>query len=269
MRPSCTPWSCALAALTLAACTANGSAARNGQAPTANPALDQACTPRFTLKMMDLGPRAAIFTEAMGADTEGLVQQIGRQVCRVLYRSADEVRNANHIELQIKDYKGVGGKWGDIGDIGVSLSTQYLDKIKKAGRDVRAEITGILHHEMTHMYQNDDKPEATFPGLPRMYEGIADAVRIRNGFPPARATPSDKSGRWQDKTYSSQAFFWLYVDQAHPGFLHKLNASMKGKDGVPWTPAEIEKITGQPADQLWASYQTATCCSASDQSCCK
>ena len=163
----------------------------------------------------------------------------------------------------------MAAKWGDVGDIGVKISTRHLEKVKNEGRDVRAEIAGILHHEMTHMYQNDDKPEETFPGMPRMYEGIADAVRIRNGYPPANAAARDKSGSWQDKTYVWQAFFWLYVDTAQPGFLYKLNASMKGKDNMPWTPAEIEKITGKGVDRLWTEYQGSACCRGDDRSCCK
>jgi hypothetical protein len=252
--------------LTLAACT---SARSTGPDPVASEALDRVCTPRFTLKMLDTGPRAALFTEAAGNQTEALVQQIGREVCRVLYRRPEEVRGASHIELQIKDYKGVAAKWGDLGDIGVQISTQHLEKVKQAGRDVRAEIAGILHHEMTHMYQNDDKPEVTFGGMARMYEGIADAVRIRNGFTPLNAAPTSKSGSWQDKAYTGQAFFWLYVDHAHPGFLYRLNASMKGRDGVPWTPAEIQKITGKSADQLWTEYKAAACCQGPIQTCCR
>ncbi len=150
-------------------------------------ALDRACTPKFTLKQTDMGPKGMLFTEAVNGNAEAFVQQIGREVCRVLYRKADEVRAANAIELNIRDYDGVAAKWGDIGDIGVEISTRHLQNVKNEGRDVRAEIAGILHHEMTHMYQNDDKPEGTFTGLANMYEGIADAVRIRNGFPPAGA----------------------------------------------------------------------------------
>ena len=210
-----------------------------------------------------------LFTEAVGGNAEAFVQQVGREVCRVLYRKAEEVRAANHIELNIRDYDGVAAKWGDVGDIGVEISTRHLQNVKNEGRDVRMEIAGILHHEMTHMYQNDDKPEGTFSGLANMYEGIADAVRIRNGFPPAGASPSDKQGRWQDKAYASQAFFWLFVDTAHPDFLYKLNAGMRGKDSVAWTPAEIEKITGKTADALWMEYQGAACCRGANRTCCK
>ena len=247
----------------------SGGMAGADASPADSEALARACTPRFTLMLSDTGPKGMIFTEAVGGNAEAFVQQIGREVCKVLYRQASEVRGANHIELQIKDAPGVAGKWGDVGDIGVEISTRHLQNVKNQGRDVKAEIAGILHHEMTHMYQNDDKPERTQDVLDGMYEGIADAVRIRNGFPPAGASPGSKSGRWQDKAYVEQAFFWLWVDTAHPDFIYKLNATMKGGDKIPWTPAEIQKITGKSGDQLWTEYQAAACCQGATRTCCK
>ena len=232
-------------------------------------ALDRVCSPRFTLELQDMGEKGQLFLDAVGGDPEAFVQKIGREVCRVLYRKPEEVRAANHIELNIRDYDGVAAKWGDVGDIGVEISTQHLQNVKNGGRDVAAEVAGILHHEMTHMYQNDDKPEATFRGMANMYEGIADAVRIRNGFPPAGASPADKGGSWQDKAYVAQAYFWLFIDTAHPDFLYELNATMKGKDGNPWQPEAIAEITGKSADAWWAEYQDAACCRGSNRTCCK
>jgi hypothetical protein len=231
-------------------------------------ALDKACTPTFTLKQTDMGPKGMLFTDAVNGNPEAYVQQIGREVCRVLYRKASEVRAANSIELNIRDYDGVAAKWGDVGDIGVEISTRHLQNVKNEGRDVADEINGILQHEMTHMYQNDDKPEGTFSGLANMYEGIADAVRIRNGHAPAGASP-DKNGRWQDKAYAGQAFFWLYIDNMHPDFIYKLNATMKGRDMKAWQPTEIQTITGKSADQWWTEYQGAACCRGNTQTCCK
>ena len=232
-------------------------------------ALDQVCTPRFTLKLQDMGEKGQLFVDAVNGDAEAFVQKIGREVCRVLYRKPEEVRAANHIELNIRDYDGVAAKWGDVGDIGVEISTRHLQNVKNQGRDVAEEVAGILHHEMTHMYQNDDKPEATFPGMANMYEGIADAVRIRNGFVPAGAAPNDKNGSWEQKAYASQAFFWLFIDTAFPDFIYRLNATMKGKDGTPWQPESIEQITGKSADDWWAEYQDAACCRGSNRTCCK
>lgn len=247
----------------------NSGIAGSGGAGPDTAALDAACTPEFELEQTDTGSKGQIFTDAVGGDPEAFVQAIGRGVCRILYREPEEVRAANHITLIIEeDQEGVAWKAGDVGNISVGISTNHLQSVKNDGRDVANEIRGILFHEMTHMYQNDDKPENTYEHIANMYEGIADAVRIRAGFTPSGARPTDKSGNWYDKTYASQAFFWLFADTKYPDFLYRLNQSMK-KDGVPWQPEVIQTLTGQSADDLWSDYQDSTCCDGDDRSCCQ
>lgn len=231
-----------------------------------NAALDAKCTPAFTLDLSDKGPNGQLFMDAVKNDAEGFVQDIGRTVCRILYRKPEEVRDANHITLHIADVDGVAAKWGDVGDIDVEISTGYLATV---GKDrIADEVRGILLHEMTHMYQNDDKPEATSSYLPNMYEGIGDFVRIRAGHPPKGAAPNDKGGKWYDKTYTSQAHFWLYLDTKMPDFVYKLNLTMK-HDDKPWSEASIQEIAGKSADALWTEYQGAACCQGNTTTCCK
>ena len=237
----------------------------------ANPALDQVCTPKFVLKLLDTGPKGQLFLDAMGGDAaavEKTVQQIGRDICRTLYRKAEEVRPANELELTIRDYAGVAEKSGDIGKIYVSISTQHLQNVKNGGRDVGREIKGILYHEMTHMYQNDDKPEGTWSGLPNYYEAGADAVRIRYGYAPDGCRPS-KQGVWSQLNYCGGGWWWLWVDTKIPDFMYKLNLMMKGRDGKAFAPADATAIGGVSLDALWTEYQGAACCSGTTTTCCK
>jgi hypothetical protein len=234
-------------------------------------ALDKACTPILTLKLLDTGPKGQIFLDAMGGTAEAAkatILQISRDVCRVVYRKASEVRGANALELDIRDYDGVAAKWGDLGDIGIEISTQHLQNVKNQGRDVGAEIKGILFHEITHMFQNDDKPEGTWSGLPNYYEAGADAVRIRAGFAPSGCKPG-KSGQWSDLNYCGGGWWWLWVDTKYPGFIYRLNLQMKGKDGTAWQPATATSIAGVSLDALWTEYKTASCCSSTSTTCCK
>jgi Peptidase of plants and bacteria len=234
--------------------------------------LDQMCTPRVILRLMDMGPGGQTFLEAMGgtpAGVEQTIQAMGRDICRVLYRSAEEVRAANEIELTIRDYAGVAGKSGDLGRIFVSISTRHIQNVKNAGRDVVKEIKGILAHEMTHMYQHDDKPEGNWPGLANYYESDADAVRIRLGFAPDGCRPGNKGGNWDQKSYCSGGWWWLWVDTKHPGFLYQLNQQMKGRNGVPWKPADATSIAGVTLDALWTEYQGAACCNGANSTCCQ
>ena len=57
----------ALALCSLVACTRS---ARGGSDRAASPALDRACTPRFSLKLLDTGPKGALFTEAVKGKPE-------------------------------------------------------------------------------------------------------------------------------------------------------------------------------------------------------
>jgi hypothetical protein len=234
--------------------------------------LDLMCTPKVTLRLLDMGPKGQTFLTAMGgspASVEQILQGIGRDICRTLYRSAAEVRPANEIQLTIEDYDGVAGKSGDIGKIFVSISTRHIENVKNQGRDVAKEIKGILYHEMTHMYQNDDKPEGNWPGLAAYYESDADAVRIRFGFAPDGCRPGNKGGRWEQKSYCSGGWWWLWVDTKHPDFLYKLNILMKGRDMKAFTPEDATAIAGVSLDALWTEYKTATCCSGTNTTCCK
>jgi hypothetical protein len=238
--------------------------------PEPNPALDAKCTPTFTLQLEDTTEKGKIFTDAI-PDPESFAQETGRQVCRILYRKLEEVRDANHLTLIIKsDPNYPGWKSGDVGDITVMISTDHLAEVQAAGRDVAAEIKGILLHEMTHMYQNDDKAagEGTWPTLPNILEGVGDFVRIRAGFTPYSTKPA-KGGTWDDTGYTKPAFFLLWIDVKFPDFLYRMNLSMKAGDGVAWTPQTIQDITGTSVDALWQEYKTASCCLGTNVSCCR
>lgn len=246
-----------------------GTGGNGGAGGVADPALDKACTPTFTLELQDMGPNGKLFTDAVPSP-EAFVQQIGRGVCKILYRKPGEVRAANHITLIIKDDPIPGWKSGDVGDITVMISSGHLADIAAQGGDVALEIEGILYHEMTHMYQNDDKSagEGTYPNLGNVIEGVADFVRIRAGFPPSGAKPS-KAGAWDDQGYWKPAFFLLWIDDQYPDFLYRLNLSMIAGDGKAWSPGEIGVITGKPVDALWSDFASAACCAGASQGCCK
>ena len=246
-----------------------GADASDAGEEASNPALDAACTPSVTIQLEDEGPNGELFTKNV-PDGEAFVQETGRRVCRILYREPEEVRAANHITLILRaDDKNPGWKSGDVGDITVMISTTHLASVEARGDDVKTEIEGVLTHEMTHMYQNDDKAlgEGTYERLGNVIEGIADAVRIRAKLPPIGSKPS-KSGSWDDEGYWKPAYFILWVDNQYPDFLYRLNQSMAIGDHEAWTPAAFETITGRTVDELWSSYAGAACCSANDRSCC-
>ncbi|AKJ30172.1 basic secretory protein-like protein [Caldimonas brevitalea] len=217
--------------------------------------LDAKCTPTVQLSQEDTDPqRSRLFLDVSGDNPEAFMQDIGRKVCRTLYRQASEIRNASRVRLILRYAPGqVAWKSGDGADITVMISTDHLQRVKNENRDVGKEIKGILFHEMTHMYQQDDRDgRGADPGL---IEGIADTVRFKNGFVPDGAQPNP-NGNWNDG-YRTTAFFLLWLDQRYDGFIYRLNLTMDGQDGKVWTPDAFRAITGKPVDQLWAEYRAA------------
>nr|GEZ70149.1 hypothetical protein [Tanacetum cinerariifolium] len=60
----------------------------------------------------------------------------------------------------------------------IHVSAKY---IQGYGGDVKKEITGVLYHEMTHIWQWNGNGQA--PG--GLIEGIADYVRLKAGYAPS------------------------------------------------------------------------------------
>ncbi len=131
------------------------------------------------------------------------------------------------------------------------ISTDHLQNIKNANGDVAAEIKGIVHHEMTHMYQQDDSDgHGADNGL---IEGMADTVRFKSGFTPSDAVPN-RAGHWNDG-YRTTAFFLLWFDTQYDSFIYKLNLSMDSYDGETWTTDTFKTLTGKTVDVLWLDYR--------------
>ena len=218
-----------------------------------DPDLDRACTPGLTLEIEDTNAgRAALVRDALGEPPAARIQEIGRTVCRILYRKASEVRDATHLTLYLRYAPGeVAWKAGDGADIEVMISTDHIANVDREGRDVAKEVQGILFHEMTHMYQHDDSDEGGADG--GLIEGIADFVRFKAGYTPDGAQP-DRDGNWNDG-YRTTAFFLVWVDSVYPDFAYRLNMSMDERDGKRWSPEAFREITGKSVDALWDEYR--------------
>ncbi|CAN6310643.1 unnamed protein product, partial [Urochloa humidicola] len=120
-------------------------------------------------------------------------------------------------------------------DDAISLSAQYV-----------AEVTGVLYHETTHVWQWNGQRQAN-GGL---IEGIADYVRLKAGYP-AQGWAQPGQGKQWDEGYSVTARFLDYCDSLKQGFVAELNAKMK--DG--YSDGFFQDILGKDVQQLWQDYK--------------
>ncbi|PAN46714.1 hypothetical protein GQ55_9G200900 [Panicum hallii var. hallii] len=128
------------------------------------------------------------------------------------------------------------------GDV-ITLSAPYVGNYSG---DVKTEVTGVLYHEMAHVWQWDGQGQAN-GGL---IEGIADFVRLKAGYAPGHWVKPGQGDRW-DQGYDVTAWFLDYCDLLRPGFVAQLNAKMK--DG--YSDDFFAQILGKSVQQLWQDYK--------------
>ena len=155
-------------------------------------------------------------------------------------RSAAGRKPVDAVTLVVEDIDGVAFTSAN----GIHLSARYVGGYSSG--DVRAEVTGVLYHEATHVWQWDGRGRAN-GGL---IEGIADFVRLKAGYAPGHWVQPGQGDRW-DQGYDVTARFLDYCDSLKPGFVALLNAKMK--DG--YSDDFFAQITGKSVQRLWQDYK--------------
>ncbi|KAB8078145.1 hypothetical protein BDV29DRAFT_21063 [Aspergillus leporis] len=161
----------------------------------------------------------------------------------------------------------------------IHISLQYIHKALKLPNP-RAEIVGVLTHELVHCYQHT-APRQAGDSAPRppggLIEGIADFVRLKAGFaPPHWKRPTsarERPEKW-DQGYQHTAYFLEWLEDVHigKGAIGMLNdrllrvgyvgegLQMEGE--APGTgssaplPSFWRDLFGSGIKQLWEDYGT-------------
>ncbi|XP_022148711.1 uncharacterized protein LOC111017306 [Momordica charantia] len=156
--------------------------------------------------------------------------------------TAADRKNVQTVTLFIdRDYNGVA--FADNNQIHISASY-----IAGYGGDLKREITGILYHEMTHVWQWNGNPSA--PGW--VIEGIADYVRLKSGYIPGHWVRPGGGRSWEEG-YDKTARFFEYLDGRRSGFVAELNRRLR----TGYSPDYFVQLLGKPVNQLWAEYKAA------------
>jgi hypothetical protein len=212
--------------------------------PDAAPAPAVRCDPKIDFSNTSAGGNGKIFTRHI-PDAVAFAKKAAQSVCSILYKSQSEVPSVATIKLVIEDMDGVAYTAGDE----VHFSSTYMADFA-SGRNAAAityELTGVVVHEFTHVYQYND-------GEGWAIEGVADFVRLRAGYIPAS---NRRRGGNYDDAYQTTAFFLDWIDTGHAGFGHQFNQSMTSKDNKGWSTAVFKTLTGSDVDTLWKQYQAS------------
>ncbi|KAK7253199.1 hypothetical protein RIF29_37723 [Crotalaria pallida] len=148
-------------------------------------------------------------------------------------------KNVQKVSLIVENIEGVAF---DINNE-IHVSSSYIDEYPG---DIKNEITGILYHEMTHVWQWDANGQAP-SGL---IEGIADFVRLKAGYANLNWVPPGRGDDWF-QGYDVTARFLDYCNSIKNGFVAELNKKMKSS----YSDTYFDELLGKSVTQLWADYK--------------
>ncbi|SMC22364.1 Cysteine-rich secretory protein family protein [Andreprevotia lacus DSM 23236] len=205
--------------------------------------FNPACSPAVVIDIQDPDGFKPLSDQVPVTALPAVIQQLARNDCAILYKTPSEVpAQPGTIFLTIKAMDGVAYTAGSQ----ITLSSTYVhDKSLQ-------EMLGVLAHEITHIYQQNDSDAQHVDGFGGIIEGVADYVRYKTGY--KTLANRHAGGSWKDG-YDTTAFFIDWLNQNYADFAYKLNQSLSSTDRQQWTTDFFVRQTGQSVDALWAQYQ--------------
>ncbi|XP_044507842.1 uncharacterized protein LOC123227204 [Mangifera indica] len=153
--------------------------------------------------------------------------------------TAADRKNVEKVSLFIDDMDGVAYARNNE----IHVSAKYIGGYSG---DVKREFTGVLYHEMTHIWQWNGNGQAPV-GLT---EGIADYVRLKANYVPSHWVQPGEGDRW-DHGYDVTARFLDYLNSLKNGFVAELNKKMR----TGYNASYFVDLLGKTVDQLWTEYK--------------
>jgi hypothetical protein len=225
--------------------SAGAGAAGAPTGPSDPPWIQDTCTPTLEFENRDTTAQGQLFTDAV-PDPSDIVWPAAHATCRLLYRSASEVRVVSKLSLVVEDYAGIAGTAGNT----IHLSTRYLKTEADRGIDLRQEITGILHFATALAYENQNsRTDLGAPGW--LIVGVADFVRLEAGY--HDLSERTKGGNY-DSSSQATAFFLDYLLGKSPSIVVDLNSRFAATAPA-WNDDVFVTLLGSDLDSLWAEYQ--------------
>ncbi|BAT93910.1 Basic secretory protease [Vigna angularis] len=181
------------------------------------------------------------FRDKIGADyAKQTLDSATQFIWRVLQlNNPGDRKNVQKVTLYVDDMDGVAYASNNE----IHLSGRYVGNYQG---DVKREITGVLYHEMVHIWQWNGNGGA--PG--GLIEGIADYVRLKANYAPSHWVKPGQGQKW-DQGYDVTARFLDYCESLKSGFVAELNQKMR----TAYSDQFFVDILGKSVDQLWNEYK--------------
>ncbi|KAK7308785.1 hypothetical protein RJT34_05015 [Clitoria ternatea] len=125
----------------------------------------------------------------------------------------------------------------------IHVSTSFIERYPG---DLKKEITGVIYHELAHLWMWDGNGQAP-SGL---IEGMADFVRLKAGYAGDLWALPGQGHHW-NQGHDVTARFLDYCNGIKNGFVADLNKMMR----TGYSESYFAELLGKPVTQLWSEYK--------------
>jgi len=205
-------------------------------------------TPLQLLEIRDLSSTGSKrFLQSIDPST--ILSTAIKTVHEILVPNQQDTPNVRSISLILRDFSGVAyttGKDIDFEHKEIHFSTSYIENIKP--ELLSKEITGVIVHEMVHVWQWNGKGECN-GGL---IEGVADWVRLKAGLGPPHWKKRAKDCEWDDGYDVTGYFLESLEEKFGKDIVVKMNQKLRQK----YVEEEFwpNMCAGADVHELWDKY---------------
>ncbi|MED6183413.1 hypothetical protein PIB30_037682 [Stylosanthes scabra] len=161
-----------------------------------------------------------------------------------LFGLNNNVAAVNKVTITVENIDGVAFATSD--NI-IHVSAGYIERYP--GRDIKADITGVIYHEIVHILLSNGNNTVQPPS--GLVEGMADFVRLRAGYVADSWAPVGVGFKW-DQGYEVTAYFLDYCESIRVGFVADLYKLIM-QNG--YNESYFQGLLGMPVSQLWTNYK--------------
>ncbi|WCJ17815.1 Plant basic secretory protein (BSP) family protein [Euphorbia peplus] len=184
----------------------------------------------------------ARFASEIGEDYSRTIQSAASEFIWMMFQQANvgDRKNVQQVNLFIDDMDGVAYATNNE----IHFSANYIGNYSSG--DLKTEFTGVIYHEMTHIWQWNGNGQT--PG--GLIEGIADYIRLKANYVPSHWVKAGEGEKW-DQGYDVTARFLEYCDEIRNGFVAEMNQKMMSG----YSEQFFVDLLNKSVDEVWSDYK--------------
>ncbi|MCJ8273718.1 MAG: PKD domain-containing protein, partial [Psychrosphaera sp.] len=140
------------------------------------------------------------------------------EIAKILYQDVTEIPLFKTVTFETGHYDFPAAKSGTETDMLLYMDLGHLNNVAANGADaLRAEVLGMLWHELTHGYSGAPQTGQYAEGdeYHTYLESVADFIRIKSGYNEHKRSGVKWVNTWNDDAYNQTSFFLEWVDNSY------------------------------------------------------